>query len=204
MKPILITLLAVLAGLTALAKDIPYHDLKLTLDADVTVETNAESGWLVVSWGRPGDQWSPLFLMQCPVVRHLAKTNVQDQIAQVAGICAGTQMQIFKLMPTLKSLTAATNEVTLGSWKPTEVLITASYRDPDFGTMNYACWFWAAGGKVWQAVLQEGSERHIAQARQIIGKIKLKPGPPPSAAAGPQSPDPQKPSRQADEPCEPR
>ena len=109
MKPFLLSLLAGLAGLSAVAKDIPYHDLMLNLDADVTVETNAESGWLVVSWGRPDGQWSPLFLMQCPVVRHLAKTNVQDQIAQVAGLCAGVQMQIFKAMPTLKSLTAATN-----------------------------------------------------------------------------------------------
>jgi hypothetical protein len=41
------------AGLTGLAKDIPYHDFTHTLDADVTVVTNAESGWLVVSWRRP-------------------------------------------------------------------------------------------------------------------------------------------------------
>ena len=193
MKQLLITLLAGLAGLSALAKDIPYHDLMLTLDAEVTVETNAESGWLVVSWGRPDDQWSPLFLMQCPAVQYLAKTNAQDQIAQLAGTMAGVQMQIFKGLPTLKRLSAATNQVTLGSWKVTEVLLTASYRDGDYGTMKYACWFWAAGGKVWQAILQEGSDPLIAQARQMIGKIKLRPGNPPASTPAPQSIDPQKP-----------
>ncbi len=49
MKPSLLSLLAGLAGLSAVAKDVPYHDLMLNLDADVTVETNVESGWLVVS-----------------------------------------------------------------------------------------------------------------------------------------------------------
>lgn len=185
MKQLPITLLIVLAGLSALAKDIPYHDLTLTLDADVTVETNAESDWLVVSWGRPDGHWSPLFLMQCPAAQHLATTNAQTQIAQLAGVCAGMQMQIFKLMPTLIRLKAATNEVTLGSWKATEVLVTASYRDRDYGTMKYACWFWDAGGKVWQAVLQEGSDPLIAQARQIIGKIKLRPGNLPAASPPP-------------------
>jgi hypothetical protein len=201
MKPILITLLAGLAGLSVAAKEISYQDLTLTLDAEVTAETNAESGWLVVSWGRPDGHWSPLFLTQCPAVRYLAKTNAQDQIAQVAGICAGMQMRIFKLLPTLERLTAATNEVTLGSWKAIEVLVTASYRDRDYGTMKYACWLWAAGGKVWQAILQDGSDPLIAQARQIIGKIKLKPIYPPAATSGPQSPDSQKPPRQ---PAEPR
>ena len=191
MKPLLISLLAGLAGLTALAKDLTYHDFTLTLDAGVMAETNAESGWLVVSWGRPrpDGHWSPLFLMQCPTTQYLARTNttVQTQIAQLAGLYAGGQMQIYQRLPTLKRLTAVTNEVTLGSWKTTEVLVTANYRDPDFGTMNYASWFWQAGGKIWQAVLQDGTEPRIAQARQIIGKIKLKSGNPPAATAEPRS-----------------
>jgi hypothetical protein len=194
MKQLLIGMLVGWAGLTALAKDIPYHDLTLTLDADVTVETNAESGWLVVSWGQPDGHWSPLFLMQCPVVQYLAKTNAQDRIAQLAGTMAWVQMQVFKGLPTLKRLTAATNEVTLGSWKVTEVLLTANYRDRGYGTMKYACWFWAAGGKVWQAVLQDGSEPLIARARQIIGKIKLMPGNPPAPTPAPQSANPQNPA----------
>ena len=111
-------------------------------------------------------------------------------------------MQIFKVMPTLKRLTAATNEVTLGSWKVTEVLLTANYRDRDFGTMKYACWVWAAGGKIWQAILQEGSDPLIAQARQIIAKISLRPGNPPAATGGPQSLDPQNPPRKTAEPRE--
>jgi hypothetical protein len=88
-------------------------------------------------------------------------------------------------LPTLKRLTAATNQVTLGSWKVTEVLLTANYRDANYGTMRYACWFWAAGGKVWLAVLQDGSEQLIAQARQILGKIKLLPGNPPAPKPAP-------------------
>jgi hypothetical protein len=194
MKQLLTAMLVGWAGLTALAKDVPYHDLTLTLDADVTVETNAESGWLVVSWGRPDGPWSPLFLMQCPAARYMAKTNAQDQIAQLAGMLAGVQMQIFKGLPTLKRLSAATNQVTLGSWKVTEVLLTANYRDRDFGTMKYACWFWAAGGRVWQAVLYDASEPLIAGARQIIGKIKLMPNNPPAPAPAPQSADPRNPA----------
>jgi hypothetical protein len=169
------------AALTAPAKDIPYHNLTLSLDADVTVQTNAESGWLIMSWGRPDGHWSPLFLMRCPTTQYSAKTNVQDQITQLAGTAAWMQMKIFKGLPTLKQLTAETNEVNFGSWKLTEVLLTAKYGDPDYGTMKYSCWFWAAGGEVWQAVLQEGSDQLIARARQIIGKIKLKPGKPPAA-----------------------
>ncbi len=190
MKQFLMAMLVGGAGLTALAKDVPYHDLTLTLDADVTVQTNAESGWLVVSWGQPDGHWSPLFLMQCPAGQYLAKTNAQDQIAQLAGTMAGVQMQIYKGLPTLKRLTAATNQVTMGSWKVTEVLLTANYRDADFGTMKYACWFWAAGGKVWQAILQDASEPLIAQARQIIGNIKLRPGKPPASTPAPQSANP--------------
>jgi hypothetical protein len=87
-------------------------------------------------------------------------------------------------MPTLQRLTASTNEVTLGSWKVTEVLVTASYRDRDFGTINYACWFWAAGGKIWQAELLFGTKQHIAKAREIIRKIKLRPGKSPAATTG--------------------
>jgi hypothetical protein len=194
MKRFLLGMLVGWAGLTALAKDIPYHDLTLTLDADVTVVTNAESGWLVVSWGRPDGHWSPLFLMECPLVKSLAKTNVQDQIAELAGTLAGVQLRIFKGLATLEQLAAATNQVTLGSWKVTEVLVTANYRDRDYGTMKYACWFWVAGGKVWLAVLQDGSERLIAQARQIIGKIKWMPTNLPAATRAPQSSDPKKPA----------
>jgi hypothetical protein len=194
MRQLLTVMLVGWAGLTAPAKEVPYHDLTLTLDADVTVETNADSGWLFVSWGRTDGHWSPLFLMQCPVVPYLAKTNVQDQIAQLAGTLAGVQMQIFKGLPTLKRLSAATNQVTLGSWKVTEVLLTANYRDRDFGTMKYACWFWAEGGKVWQAVLQDGTEPLITRARQIIGKIKLMPSNPSAPTLAPQSADPQNPA----------
>jgi hypothetical protein len=194
MKQLLMGMLVGWAGLTALAKDVPYHNLTLSLDADVTVETNAESGWLVVSWGRPDGHWSPLFLMQCPAVQYLAKTNVQDQITQLAGTMAWTQMNIFKVLPTLKRLSAATNQVTLGSWKVTEVLLTADYRDRDYGTMKYACWFWAAGGKIWQAVVQDGSEPLIARARQIIGKIKLMPSNPPAPTPAPQRANPQNPA----------
>jgi hypothetical protein len=208
MKPILISLLAGLAGLSAFAKDITYHDLTLTLDPGVTAETNAESGLLFVLWGRPGPDghWPPLFLMQCPVPQYLPKTNtnVQTQIAQLAGFYAGLQQQIFKGWPTLQRLTAATNEVTLGPWKATEVLVTASYRDRDFGTMSYASWFWEARGKIWQAVLQNGTEQHIAQARTIIGKIKLKPGNPPAATADPPSAGPKNPWRKTEEPREHR
>jgi hypothetical protein len=60
--------------------------------------------------------------------------------------------------------------------------------------MKYACWFWAAGGKVWQAVLQDASEPLIARARQIIGKIKLMPSNPPAPTPAPQSADPQNPA----------
>ena len=194
MKQLLMGILVGWAGLTALAKDVPYHNLTLSLDADVAVETNAESGWLFVSWGRPDGHWSPLFLMQCPAVQYLAKTNVQDQITQLAGTMAWTQMNIFKGLPTLKRLSAATNQVTLGSWKVTEVLLTANYRDRDYGTMKYACWFWAAGGKVWQAVLQDASEPLIARARQIIGKIKLMPSNLPAPTPAPQAADPQNPA----------
>jgi hypothetical protein len=194
MKQLLMGMLVGWAGLTALAKDITYHDLTLALDADVTVETNAESGWLVVSWGQPDGHWSPLFLMQCPAWQYSAKTNAQDQIAQLAGTMAGVQMQIFKGLPTLKRLSAATNQVTLGSWKVTEVLLTANCRDRDYGTMKYACWFWPAGGRVWQAVLQDASEPLIARARQIIGKIKLMPGNPPAPTPAPQAADPQNPA----------
>ncbi|MCX6930068.1 MAG: hypothetical protein NT154_43685, partial [Verrucomicrobia bacterium] len=69
-----------------------------------------------------------------------------------------------------------------------------NYRDADFGTMKYACWFWAAGGKVWQAILQDASEPLIAQARQIIGNIKLRPGKPPASTPAPQSTNPQNPA----------
>jgi len=158
------------ALLPAAARDVEYRGLTLSLASNVTAEVMKEPETLALYWKTMGPDVSPLFLL-----RMEAATNVQKQIATKIETHVLAQTLTLKMIPTFRSLAFATNEVTLGGRKVTEILVTARYRDRDFGTMRRGLWFFAAAGGIWHAALEAGGSKEAAEVRAILAGIKPDP-----------------------------
>lgn len=185
----LLFLVALLGVAIASAKDVPFKGFTVSLPDGVSAEvaTN-DNDHLMVSWSQSGTEASAFWLSQQETV-----TNVPSQTQKRLWALVLTETHICKMIPTFKQMILVTNQVALGPGQATELLVTATYRDRDFGTMRKAYWIFPGAGCLWQAQLPMGGNKDVAKARRILEKAKL---PAPNSGAvgeAPRGPSPSPP-----------